>query len=89
MLDRESIDAMMEGGAVGVNVSLESASPRMQKVMRKNLNIPHTLKELKVEFDFDTLASMALNDPSTAPNPKDINLSEMKQLYIDSYEGNL
>lgn len=39
LLDRESIDAMMEGGAVGVNVSLESASPRMQKVMRKNLNI--------------------------------------------------
>ena len=29
----------MEGGAVGVNVSLESASPRMQKVMRKNLDI--------------------------------------------------
>jgi len=39
LLDRESIDAMMEGGAVGVNVSLESASPRMQKVMRKNLDI--------------------------------------------------
>ncbi len=39
LLDKESIDAMMEGGAVGVNVSLESASPRMQKVMRKNLNI--------------------------------------------------
>ena len=30
---------MMQGGAVGVNVSLESASTRMQKVMRKNLNI--------------------------------------------------
>ena len=30
---------MMAGGAVGVNVSLESASNRMQKVMRKNLNI--------------------------------------------------
>ena len=39
LLDRETIDAMMEGGAVGVNVSLESASPRMQKVMRKNLDI--------------------------------------------------
>ena len=39
LLDRESIDAMMAGGAVGVNVSLESASPRMQKVMRKNLDI--------------------------------------------------
>lgn len=39
LLDKEAIDAMMEGGAVGINVSLESASPRMQKVMRKNLNI--------------------------------------------------
>ena len=25
----------------------------------------------------------------TPPNPKDISLDEMKQLYIDSYEGNL
>jgi alcohol dehydrogenase class IV len=32
---------------------------------------------------------MALKDPSTGPNPKDISLDEMKQLYIDSYEGNL
>jgi len=39
LLDKESIDAMMAGGAVGVNVSLESASSRMQKVMRKNLDI--------------------------------------------------
>ena len=39
LLDKETIDAMMEGGAVGVNVSLESASPRMQKVMRKYLDI--------------------------------------------------
>jgi radical SAM superfamily enzyme YgiQ (UPF0313 family) len=39
LLDKESIDAMMEGGSVGVNVSLESASTRMQKVMRKNLDI--------------------------------------------------
>jgi radical SAM superfamily enzyme YgiQ (UPF0313 family) len=39
LLDKESIDAMMEGGSIGVNVSLESASPRMQKVMRKNLDI--------------------------------------------------
>jgi len=39
LLNREVIDVMMAGGAVGVNVSLESASDRMQKVMRKNLNI--------------------------------------------------
>ena len=36
LLTKEVIDTMMQGGAVGVNVSLESASPRMQKVMRKN-----------------------------------------------------
>ncbi len=39
LLNKEVIDVMMKGGAVGVNVSLESASPRMQKVMRKNLDI--------------------------------------------------
>ncbi len=39
LLNKEIIDTMMQGGAVGVNVSLESASQRMQKVMRKNLNI--------------------------------------------------
>tara|TARA_B100000963_G_scaffold354992_1_gene372446 strand:+ start:1519 stop:3189 length:1671 start_codon:yes stop_codon:yes gene_type:complete len=39
LLTKEAIDTMMQGGAVGVNVSLESASPRMQKVMRKNLDI--------------------------------------------------
>ena len=32
LLTKEIIDTMMQGGAVGVNVSLESASPRMQKV---------------------------------------------------------
>ncbi len=47
LLDKESIDAMMEGGGVGINVSLESASPRMQKVMRKNLNIPKFKENLE------------------------------------------
>jgi len=39
LLNKEIIDVMMQGGAIGVNVSLESASSRMQKVMRKNLDI--------------------------------------------------
>ena len=39
LLNKEIIDVMMQGGAVGVNVSLESASPRMQDVMRKHLDI--------------------------------------------------
>ena len=47
LLTKEVIDVMMQGGAVGVNVSLESASPRMQKVMRKNLNIPRFRENLE------------------------------------------
>tara|TARA_B100000029_G_scaffold506821_1_gene590289 strand:+ start:425 stop:2089 length:1665 start_codon:yes stop_codon:yes gene_type:complete len=39
LLNKEIIDVMMQGGAVGVNVSLESASNRMQKVMRKYLDV--------------------------------------------------
>ena len=57
--------------------------------LRKELSIPHTLKELKIEFDFDTLAEMALVDPSTSTNPTNMTVNDMKKLYIDSYEGNL
>jgi len=57
--------------------------------LRKELSIPHTLKELKIEFDFDTLAEMALVDPSTPTNPTNMTVNDMKKLYIDSYEGNL
>ena len=39
LLDEELIDLMVEGGSIGLNLSLEHASPRMQKVMRKGLNI--------------------------------------------------
>ena len=39
LLNKEIIDIMIQGGSVGINVSLESASPRMQKVMRKGLDI--------------------------------------------------
>ena len=47
LLTKEGIDAMMQGGTVGVNVSLESASPRMQKVMRKGLDIERFRENLE------------------------------------------
>lgn len=56
---------------------------------RKQLSIPHTLKELNINFDFDSLAEMALIDPSTFTNPIKMSLNDIKQLYINSYEGNL
>ena len=39
LLDQEGIDLMIEAGGLGVNISLESGSSRMQKVMRKNLDL--------------------------------------------------
>ncbi len=39
LLDKDMIDLMVEGGSVGINLSLEHASPRMQKVMRKGLDV--------------------------------------------------
>ncbi len=39
LLDQEGIDLMVEAGGLGVNISLESGSARMQKVMRKNLDL--------------------------------------------------
>jgi len=44
LLTKEMIDLMVEGGSVGINLSLEHASPRMQTVMRKNLKVD-VLKE--------------------------------------------
>ena len=57
--------------------------------LRNQLSIPHTLKDLNINFDFDKLSKMALVDPSTSTNPLDLNEDDMKALYISSYEGNL
>ena len=47
LLNKEIIDIMIQGGAIGINVSLESASSRMQKVMRKNLDIDRFRENLE------------------------------------------
>ena len=57
--------------------------------LRRQLSIPHTLKDLNLEFDFDRLSEMALIDPSTSTNPLELSKDDMMTLYIDSYEGNL
>ena len=39
LFTKELIDIMVKGGTRGMNLSLEHASPRLQKVMRKNLDV--------------------------------------------------
>ena len=61
LLNKEVIDVMMAGGAVGVNVSLESASNRMQNVMRKNLNIEKFRENLEYICKYYPEAVTTLN----------------------------
>ena len=59
--------------------------------LRKKLEIPHKLSDVIDEknFELDRLSNMALNDPSTAGNPKKLTLEDMKILYQHSMSGEL
>ena len=59
--------------------------------LREELKIPHTLSEVISEdkLDLELLSKMALEDPSTATNPRMLNLEDMKKLYEHSIKGNL
>jgi non-ribosomal peptide synthetase component F/acyl carrier protein len=68
ILDKEFIDLMVEAGAVNIDVALESACPRIQKLMKKHLNLdkfrenihyisqtyPHVILEMEMMHGFPT-----------------------------------
>ena len=59
--------------------------------LRKELKIPHKLSEV-IEVDninLDQLSKMAIEDPSTATNPKKMTVDDMKILYTHSISGKL
>ena len=59
--------------------------------LRKKLDIPHKLSEVIEEKDFDLnrLSKMALADPSTGGNPKELTEEDMKLMYQHSMLGEL
>ena len=57
---------------------------------RRTLGIPHTLSELGVGIDdADEIARKAIDDPSTAANPREMTVDDFRRLYIAAVEGNL
>ncbi len=58
---------------------------------RKELKIPHKLSEVieTKKIDLKILSQMALDDPSTATNPKKLTIDDMKILYEHSISGEL
>jgi len=59
--------------------------------LRKELNIPHKLSDVvEIEkINLNKLSKMALEDPSTATNPKKMTIDDMKILYEYSLTGKL
>ena len=59
--------------------------------LRKRLNIPHKLTDVieADKIDIDRLSKMALDDPSTSGNPKNLSLEDMKIMYQHSITGEL
>jgi len=59
--------------------------------LRKSLNIPHRLSEVIdiKKINLDDLSQMALDDPSTASNPKKMTFNDMRILYEYSIKGDL
>ncbi len=68
ILTKDVIDLMAEAGTVNLDIALESASPRIQKLVKKNLNLekffenadyitkkyPHIILEMEIMFGFPT-----------------------------------
>ena len=59
--------------------------------LRKDLKIPHKLSEVieMNKINLDKLSQMALEDPSTAGNPKKLTKEDMKIMYEHSLSGEL
>jgi len=56
--------------------------------LRKELLIPHTLKELiQDDSKFEEMSKMAKDDPSTGGNPISLETTDFYNLYKDSYSG--
>lgn len=58
--------------------------------LRRELNIPHTLRELiGDDTRFDELSEMAYRDPSTGGNPRPLTAKDMRTMFELSFEGEL
>ena len=88
LLDKELIDLMVEGGALGLSFSLEHASDRMQKIMRKNLNVQKLYDNLQYITKNYPQVNLKLNAmhgfPSETEEEAELNLDFMRSIkWID------
>ena len=90
--NRAAIDQKMTRLAAWLGLPNPSFKAVMDWVLalRREIGIPHTLKELGVGTDrLDELSEMAAADPSTGGNPVPIGAPELKKMFVASIEGRL
>ena len=59
--------------------------------LRKKLEIPHKITDIidSKDINLDKLSKMALDDPSTASNPRKLDINDMRVMYEHSIRGEL
>jgi len=90
--NRKAIDEKMTRLASWLGLKSPSYNAVLDWVLalRKEIGIPHTLKDLGVDKSkLDSLSQAAFNDPSTGGNPVPAGVAEMKQMFIASIDGTL
>jgi len=90
--NREAIEEKMIAVAKYLDLKNLSFDGFMHWILdlRKELKIPHTLKELiNDNSKLEEMSKMALKDPSTGGNPIPLTQENFLELYKNSYEGKL
>ena len=90
--NKEAIENKIISVARYLDLSNSSFEGFMKWILdiRKELEIPHTLKELiNDNTKFEEMSKMALQDPSTGGNPISLNKNDFFELYQNSYEGKI
>jgi alcohol dehydrogenase class IV len=90
--NRKAIDEKMTRLAAWIGLPNPSFQSVMSWVLalRKEIGIPHTLKDLGVGTDrLDELSEMAAVDPTAGGNPIPVGVPELKAMFISSIEGKL
>jgi len=90
--NREAIEEKMVRLAAWLGLPNPSFKSVMSWViaLRKEIGIPHTLKDIGVGSErIDELSEMAAVDPTAGSNPVPAGVAEMKKMFVASIEGRL
>ncbi|MGE3968314.1 MAG: iron-containing alcohol dehydrogenase [Dongiaceae bacterium] len=90
--NRAAIEAKMARLAAWLELKNPSYTAVLDWVLalRKEIGIPHTLKEIGVDkARLDELSQAAYEDPSTGGNPVPIGAADLKKMFVASIDGQL